>query len=421
MMIMKEKNLIAIGFFIIASILLSWPLIINLNGHLLTTNYQDISHSDATINIDRLDNFKGLYLNNSNFLILKNHDKKYTVQNYDIPFFYYIPGVLISSIFNMSSIMYHNLFFIICLLLSGLFMYIFLFDATKQFLPSILGGFIYISSNYMLQEYVWGNIDYFPIQWLPLIFYFLNQIKKQSEFKYQLLFGVVLSLQVFTSAYATIYLSFLLPLYLFFQFMISNDKRIISFNYIKRLISSLLIALFMSVFYLIQRGKAFDPIRPIHELLSNSWGFSGPNTILGYLNIESNIYIGHIQLFLILIGLFALLIFPNKNILKKYLVYLVLSLIIALCIMGPFHTLSPYYILYKYWPLINKLRVPSRLFPFLLVCTSYLVTLPFLYLNKYKFYKKYKYLIFIILILSIISLQIQHSSWLSNHWIYYPQ
>jgi len=88
--------------------------------------------------------------------------------------------------------------------------------------------------------------------------------------------------------------------------------------------------------------------------------------------------------------------------------------------MGPFAWYAPYNLLSNIWPFINHFRVPRRLFPFVLMCSSILSSLFLIYLDKIKKSFQYRTFLLILVVLAIFVFQISRSIWLWNHHIFYP-
>ncbi|MBT3464058.1 hypothetical protein HN451_03655 [archaeon] len=169
-----------------------------------------------------------------------------------------------------------------------------------------------------------------------------------------------------------------------------------------------------------QRLKINAPIRSIQENLGFSWGFGKHMNFLSYFSFDTKIYFGQIQFLIFIISGYILLNNKNNKKFKQYFIYFILCIIIVLLIMGPNTYVSPYYLLYTFWPFINRVGYPDRLFPFLLLFSGLSSGILFKYINKNKNLKKHKHAILIIIILSIMISQILRSPWFRNHWIFFP-
>jgi len=135
-----------------------------------------------------------------------------------------------------------------------------------------------------------------------------------------------------------------------------------------------------------------------------------------FFSVNSHLYTGTLQ---ILFAVFAsYLIFSHYRKYKTYIPFLIIALVVLLCMIGPFSIISPYYLLFRFWPFFDGLRVPFRMYPFFLLSISMLTGLVFVNIKSSKKLSRYRIQILIITI-SIILLQIILSPWLSYLHIYY--
>ncbi|PIY59835.1 hypothetical protein COY95_04980, partial [Candidatus Woesearchaeota archaeon CG_4_10_14_0_8_um_filter_47_5] len=358
-----------LGYMVFA-LFLTWPLILSLNGFVLTKDYPDISHSDTMLHISHVKEARALYLKGVPPLI---------VDSFDVAQTYIIPGILITSYLPVSDIMYHNLFFLACVVLSGFCTFLFVRYMNRNVYAAFLGGFLYMSSNLLFRAYVWGHTNLMQFQWIPLIFLFVEKVLQEPSKKHALFLGVVGALQLLSSAQYTAYLSFILPLYLGLRTLFFDCKCIKDTRVWKLFLLAAGIALLLSVFYLVPRMIIPSTIRTIEENLNPWWRLTSIKQL--FWPYDPN-YLGSIHLLLMGLGSAMLVMQRGKSEFARILPFALLTPFLILGMNGPSSPVMPYYLLYKYWPMINHFRVPARLFPFVLLCGSMVSSSLVVYLGE---------------------------------------
>ena len=405
----SRKTLFVLAFYVIITIFLSWPLILHLDGFLLSKVHEDISHSDTEYQINYMLKSKELFLDHQNFIIIQS--------KYAMPQSYVLFGIFSTVFLGLNEIVFHNLFFLLCVFLSGIFMYFFMLELSKDRIASFFSGFLYMSSNFLFHQYMWGHTNILQIQWIPLIFLFLEKtLKKPKEFKYSIFLGVCLSLQVISSVQYTVYISVVIPFYILLRTYFVNRKTFVNKYFWINMFVSTILAIAFSSFYLIKRLNMHSVIRTIEENLELNWRMQSLKSLF---DVNSHMYLGIIQVVLILLGI-SITIWYIKN--KRYRIYIpfaILFIFFTLCMFGPASYFLPYYWLYKFWPFINHFRTPVRLFPFVLICSSILSSLFLLSMQKVNALKKYKFYILIVIMLIITGLQILSSYYFSSRHLFY--
>lgn len=396
-------------FYFIFTVLISWPLIFHLDGFLLSENYQNLSHSDTLKHIERMKNERDSMLSSNSFIGC--------IDCLEMSEVYSLFGIFFTSIFNIKDVVFHNLYFLFCIFLSGLFMYLFMLELSEDHLTAVFSGFLYITSNYLLHEYFYGHTNTISIQWIPLIFLLLEKILKCNKIKYVLFLAISFALQILSSSQYTVYLSFIIPLYLLLRGYFVNEKLFFDKDIWFKLFFSVIIALALSSFYLVKRFNYSYPIRSIEDNLVEFWRIHSIKLVF---DSNSPFYIGFFSFLLILTGIYIVFSrWEDKNY-KTYIPFAMLLLITFACMMGPFSYFAPYYWLYKIWPFIHHFRTPSRLFPLFSMSYSILASLFLLKIKKSKKVKRHRALLLVFIIFIIILFQVLNSPLLANHHIFYP-
>ncbi len=401
--ILKE-SLYVILFFLFMTLFLTWPLALNLEGFLLSSAYEDISHSDTTKQIGMMLESNDRFMNNLDFIIVE--------QKFAMPPSYMLLGIFSVSLLKLDPTVFHNLFFLISMFLAGLFMYLLMMEWTKDRFSSVFGGFLFMSSNFLMHQYMWGHANILQIQWIPLIFLFLERLLLSKKLKYSLYLGLVLAVQVISSLQFSVYLTFIIPLYLILRYIFFDKKFVKEKDVWLNLFLSAILGLAFSSFYLIKRFNLTPQVRTIKENLIENRSVESLSVLF---NPNSHVSIGWFTVVLVLIGISLVIWHFQKREYRKYGLFGILFVFFLLCLLGPVSVFVPYYWLYKLWPLVDYFRTPVRVYPFLSLCLSFLASLIFLTIKN----KKLKWIILIIFLVIFFLFQIQDSHYFVNTHIFY--
>ena len=129
-------------FFIALTIFITLPLPSHMNGFLLPKEYSNISHSDTMQHMLKIQEVKER---------ISAHQNPIIVDQADVSQIYIFFGLVATEILRINPVVYHNLFFMAVIFLSGILMYLFMLELSKDHLASIFAGFIYASSYYIRQ------------------------------------------------------------------------------------------------------------------------------------------------------------------------------------------------------------------------------------------------------------------------------
>jgi hypothetical protein len=389
----------------ICACIIAWPLPMHMNGFLLPQEYPNISHSDSIQHINKIGEANSL---------IEQHKLPIITDATDVSHNYIWLGLFFVELLKMNPVVFHNLFFLMCMIFSGLCMYLLAKELTNDYIASILAGFIYMSSYYIPYAYFWGHSNTMQIPWIPLIFYFVEKLLKHQRIQYALALGVSIALQLFASSYNFIHLSFLLPFYLLLRTIFVDKKTLLHTKKLKLFGIAILTALVISSPYLISRIQTQEATRTLAENMMPDWRMGSLGELF---NINQHLYVGTIQAFLFIIGIFIINTYRKEK--KKWPIpYLLMAFFVLICMLGPISIFAPYYWLYSAWPYFNHLRVPFRMYPFFLMGISLIASLFLVEAKKY-FKQHQRILIVLIVIVCIFLLQIFVSPWLSNYHMYY--
>ncbi len=382
-----------LSLYLALAVFITWPLIFNLDGFLLPSYYPDISHSDTMMHMGAIDEAKFFLDHGKDPVIADKRDISQT----------YIFLGLFSGILGLDRIVFHNLFFMASILCSGIFSYLFIREITRDRYASLFGGLVYMSSYYIPYAYYWGHSNTLQIQWIPLIFFFLERMIRRKKLQDSLHLGLALAMQVFAGTYHVVHLSFFIPLYLLIKLTFGYRKSIISLDFARLSSLAILICLVITGYYLSKKIVSPAPIRTVEENMRGYWRLK---SIRELVYIDHHLYAGWLQLGASLAGSYMLIM--KKKSINNFLPAIVMMLMALVMMIGPFAGYSPLNLLMRSWPYFNRLRVPFRIFPFFLIGISLLSGSVFTHFKRKSYIKP----LLLISMVTIMILQIILSPWM---------
>lgn len=325
----------------------------------------------------------------------------YPIFNFYSPFPYYLGGVLILMGFN--ALLATKITFIIAILLSGLFMYLF----TKNFLndfAALVAGLIYLYFPYhAVNIYVRGDLgEVFAYAFLPLVFLgfykIFYSIQKNDQIKNNLqwiIFSAISIALVIISHNLTSYMLFIvLILFMLVSFIFSRNK----FKFVLFCFLAMLLGFSLSAFYSIPAllemrytnvlsqigggARYSDHFVCLPQFWSSFWGYGG--STVGCVDGMS-FKLGKIN---IILAVFSIVLFLYISIKNKFKgnIFLHLS-VLFLLFFSIFMTLEASLFMWKSIPSMEFLQYPWRFLNFVgffLSVTIALLVVEFNYLFKTK-------------------------------------
>jgi len=404
-----KRLIIAILFFIATSLIATYPLIFHMQGFMDSEalNYTKDYNSDGFLYQRGLE-----YLKNNTISKLIAYEPVYG----DIPFFYYFEGALFILPFNVSGIVAHNLVFILSMVLSGLFMYFLAYRFTKDLFASLFAGFLYCTSNAIINSYLWGHGNLWQFQWIPIIFLFLDKVLiDKNKIRNSILLGLFSGIQVLTCLQYTVYLTLMVPIYVLLR--IYFLKRLFTKQTLRigqYLGYALIVGLIVCGWYIAERTHTPDTTRTVEDNSRADWRMFN---IFQLIIPDGHFSIGVVPFLILMIGVYFIFT-RNQTELYSFVFLFFISLLLVVGIDPLFTKYSPYYWFFKYWPLVEKFRVPGRMMPFLLFPSALINAVA--YTQIFKKFKVKKGLIFFIgmMILIIVGYKM-FSPYMIKHVINY--
>ena len=404
----NTKVCIILAFYLFLAMLISWPLVLHLDGFLLSKNYPDISHSDTLLHLKRMQEARANLVNFQDPVI---------ADYAEVSQVYVFFSIILTLIFKVPDIIAYNIFFILTIFLAGLFMYFFAQEIVRDRLFAFFSGFLYMSSKYMVYAYYWGHTNIWQIGWIPFIFWSLEKFLQSPKTKNIFFFALAISLQILSSTQYTIYLSVIILLYLALRLIFYKKK--FHFNGKPKTIIMNGIIFFSTIYmfsgyYIFKKLILIPPYRPIQEI-KPEWVLRSLSELIAP---ESFLYIGVIPLLLALLGLYIVLKNFHSERYKKFFPFFIVFVAVAILMMGPFSAFAPYYWLYVFWPGFTYVRVPFRFFPFALLGSSVTAPIFLLYMTEGRNTWKHRKAVAVGLIILILFIQMFFSSFFERHIFY---
>lgn len=349
-------------FLLLAGILV-WPLPLHLDSLLLTDQFDAIpQYADTERHIQ--------YMEESATLLRDGRSPFIVEPNYALAQTYLLGGGIAVAA-GMPPVTAHNLWFLLSMALSGLFTYWLFRHLERDVGAAVLAGVLYMSSFYLVNEYVWGHPNLWQIQWIPLIVLALERLRGDPSPRNTLLLGVSFSLLVLSSAQYAVYSSALIPIYLLLQHAATPDAGVRDRRFLQRFAAAGGIAAVIAAPYLLQR------MQQLGETVT--WTIAdnlNPAYVLNGLDGLFFAYRSDLQLILrltLLLGAAGVIAVAGRDRcrdLTPWAGIYVLSLLLAI---GPVSLLTPYYWLHAAWPFVDYFRVPYRVYPFAALSYSMVV------------------------------------------------
>lgn len=401
-----KSTLLIIIFFLVVTIVMTYPLILNMGSGVrdLGDPLLNIWILDSTLNKASNLNF-GSYFDMNIFYPHKNtlaySEHLFTQSLIAFPIF----------LFVKNPVFVYNFVLLFSFFSSCLGMYFLVRYLTQNSSAAILAGLIYGFSPFMFAHLF--HLQVITAGGIPLAFLFLHKFFQSETFKNLLLFSFFYILQVLANGYYALYLTFFAGIYflLFFVFKQKyKDRRFWIKAAAVLIIIFVCLAPFFSQYLHVKKTMGFSRSIGAYANLKSYLSTSPVNRIYGKLTLpirelENELFPGFTVFFLAFAGcLFSLKRKTNNNLFFKnplpvYMGILVLSFLFTF---GP---KGPYMILYKFVPGFSSLRVASRFYIFVIFSLAVLAAYGYKGIAARLFPHKQKNRILIVLLASLLLLE----------------
>ncbi|POG55518.1 hypothetical protein [Haloferax marisrubri] len=307
------------------------------------------------------------------------------LSDYTIPPTYIIAGMVTTLVFPISTILFHNLYFVVSMFLAGVFTYLFVRAVLDDREVALLAGVLYMSSFYLFNAYVMGHTNQWQVQWIPLILFSVERMRVHAatDFvgKSVVLLSLAFVIQVLSSMQYAVYLSFVLPLYVLLR-LLYGETGFRSALFWKGFGASTLLAAIVTSPYLYARFRLIQAGTTSQTTLQadNYVWYQVQNVIGEFFAADAPLQFTF-RLLLIVGGVVTLYTVSRRRF-RQLAPFAFLFGICVLIAWGPFSPWAPYSLFHTYWPLVGYFRVPYRILPFALLGSSTLAASVLLHLSE---------------------------------------
>jgi hypothetical protein len=306
--------------------------------------------------------------------------------------FYILTGNIITT---------SNLLIVLTIILSFYSMYILLYHWTKKIIPSLLGAIIFVFNPFIFARFP-DQFILFALQWIPLIFLFFEKTLKKPDSFFGFFFFLFLTFQLLTSLYYSVFLTVILPIYMFIR-LYQEKTPLKKFINAKIFVGSVIFLMavifsgwgYYQVFSKESINRDISTVSIYSAWVSDYLFTSDFNILYGNLKqeflkkgalwlrlgiySEHSLFAGILPLFLLGLS-FGFL--PKSKYRKYWFAFLIILIISFLLSLGPDITFTvshtfpgPYRLIYKINPLFGFLRTPARFGVFFFFSLSIIIAL----------------------------------------------
>ncbi len=259
-----KKIIVAFFFFLIFSLLMTWPLASKAYDYLPGNG----------------DNFTGTFIINYNIRKLVSLN---FVNYFDAPFFYPLKNTLAFSehlfiqsllgipvfILTHNPVFTYNFVLLLSFLMSGFFMFMFVFYLTGSWFGSLVAGFVYSFLPFRLGE---TRITILSVQFFPLVFLYFEKFLKSKSWRNFSVFSVAFLMQAFSSWYYLVILIVSLASFITVRIILMRKRLLLKPT--KKFF--LMIILFFSVFFIFLYflGKPYFEVQKKYNIIEGKLGVS---------------------------------------------------------------------------------------------------------------------------------------------------
>lgn len=297
--------------------------------------------------------------------------------DFDCPLDYLVLGGLAMNLTGWEPLPVHNLFFLVVFFLNGFCAFAFLQSLLRHISLALAGSVVYQTCNYAFSAHFIGHMHSVQMQWIPLVFWAVyGMLRTQSGWgwRWVLLLGVCMGLQVMSSPYYTLFLSFVaLPVFTLVYLAASFRAGALAGRDLARfgvrLILSALLAGLVSGVYLLPR---FGTLPVVYG--PPTWRASALAHYLDLLNPNHHALFVGLPVLALSVLAYRWWWLQARPLTSAIAV----TSVVGLLMMLPAIPGTPYWFFYHVAPLATRLRVPMRFFPIFYLM---LLTLNALYLD----------------------------------------
>lgn len=357
----RKANLISLILFLVLTLLMTYPLIFNMDSCIRDPGDPLLSSWIMAWNIHKITSLDIKNIFNAN--IFYPHKRTIAYSEFLLTQSLVALPVLLAS---KNPILAQNFVILFSFLTSGLGMYFLARYLTKNVFGGIIAGIIYAFSPFMLSHL--SHLQILTAGGIPLAFLFLHKFFKNEHYKHLFLFTLLFLIQALANGYYGLYLSIFAGPYILLY--IISRKKFKDWRFWIKMATFIIIVLAVAgpiLHQYISVRKEMGFVRRIgsYANLTSFLATSPYNRVYGSLTARFSIPEGQLfpGIFAVLLAIVGFIFSQRKNKRKQPFVetpvnfYTIVLLLSFLFTFGP---KGPYILLYKFVPGFNYIRVASR-------------------------------------------------------------
>lgn len=356
-----KVNSIILIFYSVITLLMTYPLILNMGSGIKDTGDPLLSSWIMAWNVEKITSLDFENIFNANIFF----PHKRTIVYSEFLFtqsLIALPALIASE----NPIFAQNFVILFSFLTSGLGMYFLARYLTKNAFGGIIAGVVYAFSPFMLSHL--SHLQILTAGGIPLAFLFLHKFFEDEQYKHILLFTVFFLLSALANGYYGLYLLLFAGLYIFLYIILR--KKFGDWRFWIKIATLALLALVVAgpvvhQYMVVRKEMGFVRSIGSYADLTSFLSTAPYNRLYGHVTArfskpEGQLFPGIVAVFLAATGIIHSLKKKRGKIpfiqtpVRFYSLVLLLSFLFTL---GP---KGPYNILYKYVPGFNAIRVASR-------------------------------------------------------------
>jgi hypothetical protein len=213
-------NLAVLGFFLLLSVLMLWPLPLHMSDGLISPvdpllNTWIIAWNIHQLQVNPLNLFHAnIFFPLTNTLAFSEHLIVLSLLA--------MPVILVSG----NPILGYNFLQLLSFILAGFAAYLLIFHLTRNRTAAVIGGIIFAFHPFRFRQV--GHIQNIAIFWMPLCLLYLHKLIKNPRTKYVALFAIFFILQALSCGYLGVFLSLIVAVAFLYYFLFTPKEKLIS-------------------------------------------------------------------------------------------------------------------------------------------------------------------------------------------------
>lgn len=375
---LKNEHFLVVITFVLVTVLLTWPILLQANrvyltapkGYYWTQQQGDLFVGHVTLGTEWVDHDLFTWQAEQTAARLRNFKPPILARSGSVsavPPMYVVPAAILTIFLPFSTVVAHNLLFVGSMFLAGVFTFLFVRKVFGDPEVALLAGILFMSSFYIFQGYMFGHGNQWQIQWIPLVLYTVERVRTRSNLRNITLLSVAFVCQAMASMQYTIYMTFMLPIYLLLRFSYGavEFRRL---DFWKAFLAATGLALVLGIPYILAQLSMVGE-RPVRTIQQNLYRWYVVQNFSGVFFAADAPLQELFRIGLLVLGGGTLLTVSRRR-QKQIIPFAFIFVIGVFLAWGPEWPWALYTVVYKFWPFVEYFRVPYRILPFAILGSS---------------------------------------------------